>query len=453
MMLLMMALLAVQAVSLAMPTHAMAQATPPAPTTPTTPTTPAASPTTERPCTDFEANRERAFNRPATEENPGLLTSIYQYIKDIVGDSTRRLYESFINNGAYISAVYGAITLMIIIFGVGFIIGVIQPSYSQVLVRLIKLGIIMALISPSGWNFFSSYMVSFFNDTTDQLLRGVTAIGTGVTPPAGSSPFYQFDALAAFLIQPDTIVAILGATFSGGPYGLMMGGLMIFAFAGFLMLLIKALQIYAVSFVARSLLLGLAPIFFVFLLFEKTKQLFMNWINALVSLSLQPILLFTFLSFFMILLESASTDMLNTDFCWSEYRTREGTTNQQAFWRAAPNGQAITGQMDWQGTFDCIAKGEGTCPEFPMNIIDMLTFIILVYIAKRFAEVIEKIANELSNAYISLDTGGRFEQFMSSRGSGVGESIGRAAPRNPSAMTPQNQTPPMGGTQRPGGAG
>lgn len=418
------ALMLMQGMMTAMPAPAFAQAAPaPAPA--------ATTATGEgQQCTQFEERKQWAFS-PQTTTNPngststndsGLLSSIYLYIKEIVGESTEKLYRAFIDNNAYRSAVFGAMTLMVIIFGVGFVIGVIQPSFGQVLVRLVKLGIIMAMLAPSGgWEFFSNNMVTFFNDGTDDLVRTVTAIGTGVEAPAGATPFYQFDRLAEFLIHPETITAIMGAIFAGGPYGMMMGGLMIFAFAGFVGLLIKALKIYAVSYVARSLLLGLAPIFFIFLLFEKTKQLFMTWLNALLSLSLQPILLFTFLSFFMILIESASKDMLNTEFCWTEFKTGDGTTNKFSFWRAKDpiSGDVNKEENSWKGTFSCIASGKGDCPEFPMNIIDVLSFMILVYLAQRFAGVIERIANELANTFIALDTGGRFEQFMSSNRSSI----------------------------------
>lgn len=482
------ALLLMQGVFLALAPAALAQQTP-APSGTNCPPV-----QNNRQCTSFLDRKSAIFGGEANQQNPdgsrtivqtnpdgstttttynadgtvrstetsqgGLLTAIYDNIKGIVNDSTERLYQSFIDNSAYQSAVFGAVTLMIIIFGVGFVIGVIQPSFGQVLVRLIKIGIIVALISPGGWDFFSGYMVTFFNDGTDSLVKSVMGIGTGVPVPAEASPFWTFDRLANFLIQPDTIIAIMGATFAGGPYGMMMGGLMTFAFMGFIGLLITALRIYAVSYVARSLLLGLAPVFFVFLLFEKTKQLFMTWLNALLSLMLQPILLFTFLSFFMILIESASKDMLNTEFCWTEYRNEEGTTNKRAFWRPAPPDQCgvpqpVVAEMTWEGTFDCIVRGQeadgSPCKEFPMNIIDILSFLILVYLAQRFARVIERIANELANTYIALDTGGRFDQFMSSNRREVAGSLNpnpRELPRG--AQGNGNPTQGTGRTGTPG---
>lgn len=448
-------LLLLQSAMVLAPTPSFAQATPPAGATPA-----ADADKKSDVCTNFQEHKDKLFNGAAAgspdDGKKGLLTEIYTYIKDIVNDSTKKLFDAFVGNEAYKRAVYAAMTLMVVFFGVGFTIGVVQPSFGQALIRLIKFAIIAALISPGGWEFFSdpqngAGVVAFFNDGTDELIKGVMQIGVGGTPPpADASPFYHFDKLAEFLIQPDTIIAIMGSLFAGGPFGLAMGGLMIFAIGGFIKLLIQALKIYAVSFVARSLLLGLAPIFFVFLLFDRTKQLFMTWINALLSLSLQPILLFTFLSFFMILIESASKDMLGTELCWTPYKNADGSQNTLAFWRFTnPDGTPIRSEMTWKGSFECIISGKGECPEFPMNIIDVLTFLILVYLAGRFAGVIERIAYELSNAFISLDAGGRFDQFMRESGGAAlnpfsgsrGPNPSASAGRAPAAAPPASSAP------------
>lgn len=365
-------------------------------------------------CTDIRGNYERSEE----SDKPGLLSEIYNFIKDVVGEATEKLFSAFTDNDAYQSAVGAAMVLMLVFFGIAFTIGIVQASFQQVLVRMIKLGLIAAVVSPGGWEFFSNYAVKFFMDGTDDLVKGVMAIGTGVTAGPDDTPFYQLDKLAEFLIQPDTIIAIMGATFAGGPYGMMMGGLLVIASWGFLQLLIKALKTYAVTFVARSLLLGVAPIFIVFLLFDRTKQMFTSWLNALISMSLTPILLFTFLSFFMVLIQSAAKDMMSAELCWTEFAASEGTTNKPAFWRFKDpkTGELQTSKLTWEGSISCLIEGKSKdgkeCPEFPMNIIDILSFLILVYIAQRFSDVIDRMANELSNTFISLDAGSKIDEFM-----------------------------------------
>ncbi|MES2985062.1 MAG: type IV secretion system protein [Pseudomonadota bacterium] len=360
-------------------------------------------------CTNFATLKVTSV----TDTTPGLLTNITNYIKTTIHTATYNLYSAFTDSSAYQNAVNAAVTLMVIVYGVGFMIGVVQATFGETLKRLVKLGIIFTLISPMmGWHYFNAYVVTFFNDGTDELIGMVMSIGTGDSFVAGQSPFKALDSLARFVLQPDTMIAILGSVFAAGPYGFAMGGLLGIAVFGLLKMLLDALQTYAVSFVVRSLLLGVAPIFIVFLLFERTKPLFTGWLNSLINLSLQPILYFTFLSFFIVMITSASTDMLGGELCWTEYKAASGTDNKISFWRFVDpvTHQTITDDFTWQGPLSCkLGPTPDNCKSFPINIVDMLSFLILVYIAQKFGKVVENISGEISNVFVNLDKGGKME--------------------------------------------
>ena len=368
-------------------------------------------------CTNFADAANNMNNSNGGGNGSGLLSDIYKFIKDVVGNATQKLFSAFTDSGAYQNAVGAAFVLMVVFYGVGFTIGVVQASFGQVLVRLIKISIIGALVSPGGWWFFSDYVVTFFSDGTDDIIRTVMSIGTGTA--AGATPFSQLDNIAGFLLQPQTLIAIIGSLFAGGPFALAMGGLMTLAMWSFFKMIVGALQTYAVTYVARALILSVAPIFLVFLLFERTKNLFMAWVNALVSLSLRPILLFTFLSFFLVMIQSAATDMLGVELCWTNFSSSvQGTTNKPSFWRFKDKqtGELMTSQLTWQGPLECLFTGStsqsGGCKSFPINILDILTFLILVYLAQRFTGVIDQIASEISGAVVPLDGGSSLNQYL-----------------------------------------
>lgn len=399
------------------------------------PSTPAAKPvcsaTQTTDCIILDANCT-TFGKRAKEEfkdtrvggysgnKRGFLSDIYFFLKTTVGTATRALFQSFTNNFGFQQAVGGAMTLMVLFYGIAFTLGIVQPNFQQLLIRLIKMGVVLAVVSPGGWWFFSQYVVTFFQDGTDDLIKGVQEIGMGITIPSNATPFYALDRIAEFMIQPDTMIAIMGSVFAGGPFGLSMGALMAIAFAGMLGMLLDALKIYAISFVARAMMMGLAPIFFVFLLFDRTKGLFISWLNALLNLSLQPLLLFTFLSFFISMIETASKDMMGAELCWSSYSAIETTEDKAEFWRFRDpkTKEVMKGDQGWDGSMECLLSGSTTCEEFPINIIDLLSFLILVFLAKRFSEVVQKISNELSNAFVGLDTGGKLEQMLQSKSGG-----------------------------------
>ncbi|MFO0070176.1 MAG: type IV secretion system protein, partial [Alphaproteobacteria bacterium] len=295
----------------------------------------------------------------------------------------------------------------------------------QVVIRLLKFGVIFSVIGPGGWAFFSGTVVRFFNDGTDDLVRSIIGIATGVPLVPGSSPFAQLDSLAAFMIHPDQLKLVLGAITSG-PYGMGMAALIGIGFGAFLKMLIDALRLYAVSYVVRSLMLGLAPILIVFMLFEKSKQLFMVCLNTLLSTLLLHVLMFIFLAFFIGMIDNASRNLFGTiELCWSEFEVASGSTNKFSNYRFVDksdpaNPKIITDQMTFFGPLSCKLQGKNDCPEFPVKIIDLLTFLLLVFLASRFAEVIDRIANELSGTFVSLDIGGRMDQLLANQFKGSG---------------------------------
>lgn len=369
-------------------------------------------------CTSMSERADALFGSasPQPNEPPGILTEIFGFIKDVTSDATRNIFSAFVNNPSYTFAVRATFSLYIAIFGAMFTMGLVQATFGQVLVRIIKMSIIMALMDPGGWEFFSQYMVSFFNDGTDDLIRAVMNIATGLPADANPqiSPFYRLDRIATFLIHPDTLVTLMGVGTSG-VYSLAMMGFMGMAFFGFMKLLITALQTYAVAFVVRSMLLGLAPIFFVFLLFERTKNLFTGWVNLLVGFSLNPILLFTFLSFMVVMIQSATENMMSSKLCWVTKQQAEGVNSQKAFWAFLDeNGNPYILDWDFNGNMQCTVLGTQTqCPQFPVKIIDVLTFFLLVFLAMRFAEVIERISNELASTFASLSAETRLADYVS----------------------------------------
>lgn len=376
-------------------------------------------------------------NPPQPGEPKGILTEISGFIKDVTETATESVFSAFINNPDYQFAVGAVLTLYVAIFGAMFTMGIVQATFGQVLMRLLKFALITALL-VEGWGFFNDIVVRFFNDGTDELICAVMNIAAGQSANASNcmlstgeiAPFYRIDRVATFLIHPDTIVAIMGSATSG-VYSFGMTGLMLLAFLGFIKLLVDALQTYAIAFVVRSMLLGLAPIFFIFLLFERTKNLFTGWINLLVSFSLNPILLFTFLSFMIVMIQSATYNMMNVQLCWASVQEEgapEGTTTQKQFWRFMDTTKNPPEPylLDWtyEGNEQCrIASGPNAgqeCPQFPIKIIDVLTFFLLVWLAMRFAEVIDRISNELSSAVASLSADTKLMHYMNKDEGGGG---------------------------------
>jgi len=377
----------------------------------------AQTPSTSGTCTTF-AEKLQSVDPANPNTQEGILTNITGFIKTVINEASKKLFTAFTNSPSYRMAVNAAATLMIVFYGVAFTIGVVQFTAGELLKRLVRLGIIFTIISPTGWDFFNTYVVKFFNDGTDNIIGEVMGIGMGTPYVPGTSPFLALDGIAAFMLSPDMIVAMLGAVGDNKAYGVAMGAMLAFAIMGLIKLILKGLQLYAISFIVRALLLGVAPIFLVFILFDKTRPLFTGWLNTLVNMSLTPILYFTFISFFLTMIIGAAGSMMGgNELCWTQAKIANGSAQPQAFWKFMDKNEKFPSlaEKGWKGPVDCVLGG-GQCPEFPINIIDILTFIILVYVATQFAEVVDNIAREISNSQVNLDQSARMDFGKSGEG-------------------------------------
>lgn len=366
------------------------------------------------------------------DSNQGILTQIIDYIKQVIEQATQELYTGIIQHPAFLNALNAAFILFITLFGVMFIFGIVPFTLGQCVVRGMKMGVILAMINV-GFPFFKEYAIKFFNDGTDELISAVIGIATGDRSPvsysaAGSpQPFTKLEGVVKKVLSSKNMVAIIGSA-TTGPMGPAMGGLLGMATMVFVQTIVKALKTYCLSLIAKALLFGLAPIFITFLLFERTKYIFSAWVNQLVNYSLQPLFMFAFLSFFIVMMESAIDNILKAELCWTEFENVEGGASATSMWRfKTKDGKVSSSDFTFQGLAQCLQQGSGSCPDFPISIVDGLTFLILVHLAYKFSDVVTQIASEIAGAQSLLDKvrGGMGEYFQ-----GMGNNKKAANPPN-----------------------
>lgn len=360
---------------------------------------------------------------PKASNNDGIMTQVIDYIKEVIDSATADLYNGVVQNQSFRSAVDAAFALFVTLFGVMFIFGIVPLTLGQASVRLFKMAIILAMINE-GFAFFQEYAIRFFNDGTDELIDAVLSIATGDHTPAGVNahgspqPFKKIEGIVGNALSPQMMIATIGS-FTQGPAGLGMGAMLGMGMMAFVQTIVKSLKVYCLSLIAKALLFGLAPIFVCFIMFERTKHMFQGWLNQLVNYSLQPLFMFTFLSFYIILLDSAAKNILNANICWTEFEHMRGTNNTAAFWRFVDSkGNNIGDDQTWNGAVSCVKNGGSDCKDFPISVIDLLTFLILAHLAFKFSDVVVMIATEISSSTLMLDKlqGGMGKYFQEAGG-------------------------------------
>lgn len=200
------------------------------------------------------------------------------------------IYRKLISNAALQNIARLMLVLYIIIYGLMFLAGATQITVTDIVTRVLKIGVVLALFSETSWTFFSKNLFNVFIEGTEYLMTTVI----GVTSSAGN--VFGF-------IDP-----VIEKYINGNMWALLFiqllqihNGLTFFAIMtiyGILIFFRAVLQVivgYCLAFLGLAVMISLAPFFIILILFERTKSMFDNWISTMFSQMIQPTILLIFL--------------------------------------------------------------------------------------------------------------------------------------------------------------
>lgn len=218
----------------------------------------------------------------------------------------RNIYTNITNNSGYRIAVSAMLSLYIIFTAFSFLIGNLNITHTELIIRVIKVGIISALLSSEySWSFFNDYLFAYFIKGVDQIIAMVQAAGS--SGPGSSS-------IIALMIAPQTMAKLIALLFVD-PFGWAYIILFLIALAFFFKLIFEGTIIYLTALIAIGMIIVMAPIFLCFLLFQITRSLFENWLRQLIAYALQPIILFTGIVFMSMIIRSEIYSTLGFRVC------------------------------------------------------------------------------------------------------------------------------------------
>jgi hypothetical protein len=220
-------------------------------------------------------------------------------------------------------------SISVMFYGMKILIATAAPKKNEIIMYLIKMGLVMFFATGDAWQsfffegvyyaptFFSELVFDVENNLPEEKKDGCQfdeeSLGVERAYPAGKSYLQIWDALdcktARYLgFAPEASVAnIAMLIFAGlftGPYGIyFVVGLMFFGFF-LLMLTIRALHIFLASSVAIIIMVYISPIIIPTVLFSKTASIFKNWLTNLISFCFQPMILAAYIGMFIIIFDS-----------------------------------------------------------------------------------------------------------------------------------------------------
>lgn len=171
-------------------------------------------------------------------------------------------------------------------YGLQLVMGTARIGVAEVVGRIARMMIILALVS--SWGNFNNLFYHWINDTPEDVGRAILAAsGTGITEPTnGMSQIWKTanEAASAFAEQ--------SGYFSILPS---MIGVLIMVGAGVFIAI--ALAILILAKVMLWVLIGTAPLFIACMLFERTRGYGVGWFNQVLTYALIPLFIYVIAAF------------------------------------------------------------------------------------------------------------------------------------------------------------
>lgn len=235
----------------------------------------------------------RSFSRATNYLKSKIMRILYNRTVDEYG----RFTESFDAGGGAVGMVYNAIAgstltkvvqasivLFMVIYGLAFLFGLVKTPQADLVIFLLKLGIVAVLFTPNSWKFFNENLFQLFVEGSAQLINYFSGNGSG-------TDFAFLDRVLSPFSTHENWMRIFSFFFSGG-LGILYFIVILVGLCQIVSSVLKIIVAYIMSLVMVALLLCLAPIFISMIFFKRTKSIFDNWIKNLAQVSVTPVITF-----------------------------------------------------------------------------------------------------------------------------------------------------------------
>ena len=303
-----------------------------------------------------------------------------------------KAYNNIINNGL-IQFTQAVLVLFIAFSGISFMLGLMKRTQTELVIRVVKIGVILAAISPSSWELFGVTLFNLFVKGVDEIAN----IFSGVT---GSDTGFAFlDPTVGALLTKEAWLRFLSIMFSG-PIGFISFILLMWGIWTFLGAMIIAVMTYLMTLIGMSLMLILAPLFIITILFPITKTLFDSWIKMMLGMALAPIIMFSSLAFLHQVLMAAFFTINNFTACLgciANIKFNIGAIPVEICPIKVLVPTTYISDYSFRDHMDQLYASSGeNVFGLPFNLVAIVIFIITTFIMKAFIKISYAIAQSIA---------------------------------------------------------
>ncbi len=350
----------------------------------------------------------------------GSISGVIESVKNLVRSMTFNAATQYFHNitctgdacncqsgnckSQYVDYIRALLVLYIAGYGLSFIIGFVQITQFDLFMRILKVGLVMALISDGSFDFFYNNFFDLFFDGMDDLIR-MSQSGFSSSSASQGDVFSFVDSMISLtVLSKSTWLKVVGLMFTT-PYGLLLAVLLIVSIVIFLIGIFKAVVVYLVATLVLGVLMLLAPVFIPFVLFQTTRHLFENWIKMFAQYSLEPIILLIGLSFMTQLLYQLFSQIINFHVCWKCM----WPINMPFIPSSTLDALGLSHTLfclQFFGPFGLMPSGAALIPALGMEMADVVIVIILCHLILSYDSLVQQMVLRI--------TGGEAAQFMAS---------------------------------------
>lgn len=346
----------------------------------------------------------------------------------------QNFYVKLISNPVYKTVLSLSIVLALSFYGMGYLIGVNELKNSEIVKILLKIGFIYLFTSTqTGIVYFNTLFVGFFKDAINYITFSVaetfdTANSNEIRIKIRDSSFYDkgilfksvdkvIDLLMTGAVQKK-ILALLFSSIFGWIYFL----IIYYCLMTYIYAIANSMLLYITCQIMVSILFVLGPIFFIFLMFKITKDMFDNWLKALIGFSLQQIFLVMTLSLFNSFVYSFLKLALGYRICWTNILSLNLIISKISlfnFWTVAGTNSPESGVED---SPDSSFGSDENMPSLYL----FLYLMIVVSLMKKFIEMFTNLAISLSGGLKASTISAEAMSGMKSAIGAISQQVGKA---------------------------
>jgi len=343
-----------------------------------------------------------------TTPGVGVVEYIVDRIDNIMNGKTEAIYETMVGEPADAAlfplekAIYAAVILLITIYGSVIALGITRVNGYTFTLFVLKIALVLSF--GLDFDLFNSYVIETIEDGFITPMSDVMTLAFA-SDQNTSDTFIQIDGLISMFVSSNywkVILALLFSSFSGAAFA----GIFVMLMVMYLTAVLRALWVYLIALIVRAFLFSFAPIFLMFALFNQTKGFFDGWVQQIISFSLQPIFLFTYLGMLHLIIRGMldTSGLQTVAIDQSQYGGVINVSDRftQVCWDIIIKGSSFFGDMYWwrlESLGGAVIEGKN--PDVPFNFWVILSVVIITWLMKDMARWSVSMATSISDGFIS----------------------------------------------------